>query len=72
MPKIDPFAARLLAIVAVPVALFGWLRAGQVELLERMARLEGAAAGAPGRPFPGANRLAGAPGAGMEARGAGR
>ena len=47
MPKLNPFVAQFLAIVAVLVALFGWLRAemselraGQVELLERVVRLE--------------------------------
>ena len=47
MPKINPFVAQFLAIVAVLVALFGWLRAemgglraGQIELLERVVRLE--------------------------------
>ena len=47
MPKLNPFVAQFLAIVAVLVALFGWLRtemgelrAGQIELLERVVRLE--------------------------------
>ena len=63
MPKIDSFAglfpSLFVPIATLSIGMFVWLRAdiavvraAQSEHGERLARIEGAVAGALGRPFP--------------------